>query len=80
VRSWGLRTVGAPRSSGWLPCHAFDREDAKPSAAIHIESGYYVDSGSGLRLRLADLAVALRIYATPQDAITDLGDRYGRAG
>jgi hypothetical protein len=80
VRSWGLRTVGSPRQSGWLPCHAFDRDDAHPSAAIHSQSGYYVDRGSGLRLRLADLAVALRIYSSPQEAINDLGGRYGRCG
>ena len=31
--------------------------------------------GSGL-----DLAIALRVYPTAQDAINDLGDRYGRCG
>jgi len=80
ARAWGLRTVGPPRSSGWQPCHAFGREDDHPSAAIHVESGYYVDSGSGLRLRFLDLAVAMGAYPTVQDAIQDLGGRYGRAG
>lgn len=80
VRSWGVRTVGQPRSSGWLPCHAFDRDDAKPSAAIHIESGYYVDSGSGLRLGLLNLAVHLGIYPTVPDAIEGLRGEYDRAG
>lgn len=79
-RSWGIRTVGQPRSSGWLACHAFNRDDAHASAAIHIESGYYVDSGSGLRLGLADLAVQLGVYSTALDAIHDLGGKYGRCG
>lgn len=78
LRSWGIKTVGQPRSSGWLACHAFDRDDSHASAAIHTQSGYYVDSGSGLRLGMLDLAVQLGIYGTPQDAITDLGGKYGR--
>ena len=80
VRSWGVKTVGSPRESGWLSCHAVGREDARPSAAIHAESGFYVDSGSGLRLSLPDLAVACGAYATPEDAIEDLGGTYGRTG
>lgn len=80
VRSWGIKTVGSPRQSGWLTCHAVGREDSRPSAAIHAESGYYVDSGSGLRLGLPDLAVACGAYATPEDAIEDIGGTYGRTG
>jgi hypothetical protein len=80
VRSWGVRTVGVVRASGWLSCHAIDRDDATPSAAIHSQSGYYLDSGSGLRLGLLDLAVQLGVYGTPQDAINDLGGKYGRCG
>ena len=78
VRSWGVRTVGQPRSTGWLPCHAVDREDSRPSAAIHVRSGYYVDSGSGLKLGLVDLAVVLGVYHSPTEAIKDLGERYAR--
>lgn len=80
ARSWGLRTVGQPRQSGWLPCHAFDRDDRKPSAAIHVESGYYVDSGSGARMNLLNLAVAMNAYPTVEDAIKELRDQYGLAG
>lgn len=76
AQSWGLRTVGQPRSSGWLPCHAFDRDDKKPSAAIHVESGYYVDSGSGARMNLLNLAVAMNAYPTVDDAIKELRDQY----
>lgn len=75
ARSWGVRTVGEPqrRPSGtWLPCHAIDRPDAHPSAAIHVETGAYIDSGSGLKLRFCELAVALGVYATDREAFEDL--------
>lgn len=78
VRAWGLKTVGSPRSSGWLPCHAFGREDEHPSAAIHVESGYYVDSGSGERMSLFDLAAAMNAYGSREEAFKELGGRYGR--
>lgn len=80
VRAWGLRTVGTPRSSGWLPCHAFDRDDARPSAAIHVDSGYYVDSGSGERMSIFDLAAALNAFPSRDEAFKELGGRYGRVG
>lgn len=69
---WGLRIAGPARESGWVPCHAIGREDRTPSAAIHQESGYYLDSGSGLRLRLPELAVELGRYPTVNDAIREL--------
>jgi hypothetical protein len=72
AQSWGLRIAGPARQSGWVPCHAIGREDAHPSAAIHQESGYYVDSGSGLRLRLPELAVELGRYLTVDDAVREL--------
>lgn len=41
-------------SSGWLPCHAFGRDDTKPSAAIGVGvngfRGKYTDLGSGDRM------------------------------
>lgn len=80
VRAWGIKTVGSPRSSGWQPCHAFGREDEHPSAAIHVESGYYVDSGSGERMSLFDLAAATGAYGSREEAFRELGGRYGRCG
>lgn len=74
---WGLKIAGPARESGWVPCHAIGREDANPSAAIHQESGYYLDSGSGLRLRLPELAVELGRYPTVADAIRDLQSQGG---
>lgn len=76
TRSWGLRTVGQPRQSGWLSCHAFDRDDRKPSAAIHVESGFYVDSGSGARMNLLNLAVAMNAYPSVEEAIKELRGQY----
>jgi hypothetical protein len=76
AREWGVRLAGPARSSGWVPCHAVDREDRVPSAAIHRESGGYHDSGSGLNLSLLKLSLHLGIYPDIQTAITHLGDRY----
>jgi hypothetical protein len=59
ARRWGLKIAGPARSSGWIPCHAIGREDRTPSAAIHEESGYYVDLGSGARLRFRELLAEL---------------------
>lgn len=76
VQSWGVRF---DRDTGreWVPCHAVDREDANPSAAISRTSGSYVDLGSGLRLSLFDLGVHLGIYHDWREAASDLGARYG---
>jgi hypothetical protein len=49
----GLRfSASEPNASGWMECHAFDREDSKPSAAVCIASGngtlgQYTDRASG---------------------------------
>lgn len=68
--AWGLRfaSVG-PNASGWMRCHAVDREDSTPSCAFHAESGVYKDFGSGATLSLFDLAVALGAFKTWCDAL-----------
>lgn len=73
ARSWGLRLTGRRYPSGLWQCHAIDRDDRNPSAAIHERTGVYRDYGSGLRLSLFDLAVARGVYADWQDALNDLG-------
>ncbi len=78
ARSWGVQFAGRPSQSGWVPCHAVDREDRNPSAAIHAESGQYVDLGSGLRLSLFDLGVFRGVYRDWRDAATDLEAKHGR--
>jgi hypothetical protein len=58
--SLGLQITGPPGETGWVPCRAFDREDRRPSAAIHRESGYYVDKGSDTKLRFTELIGRLK--------------------
>lgn len=73
VRAWGVRLAGKPSPRGWVPCHAIDREDQHPSAAIHQQTGRYVDLGSGTRLSLYDLAVRLNVYPTTREAFREIG-------
>ena len=70
ARSWGIRIAGRTGQNGWAPCHAIDREDIKPSAAIHFQSGHYVDRGSGTKLSLFDLGIKLGVYRDFHDAIS----------
>lgn len=76
AKSWGLRIAGSPRQSGWVPCHAFDRPDAKPSAAIHAASGTYTDRGTGASLSFYDLMVATGHAHDWKDALERLAQRY----
>ncbi len=72
ARSWGVRLAGPTSASGWIPCHAIDREDRHPSAAIQRENGFYIDHGSGERLSLIDLSIRLGIYRDVREAIRGL--------
>jgi hypothetical protein len=77
AESWGIRFDSKRLGpSGSLPRHAFDRRDEKAGAAIHHEWGNYTDRGSGQRLSLFGLAVALNVYADRGEAIQQLGERY----
>jgi len=78
ARSWGVRLAGRPNAKGWAPCHAIDRDDVHPSAAIHQESGSYVDHGSGTKLSLFDLGASLGIYSDWKEAINQLGEVHAR--
>lgn len=75
--AWGVQFSGRSSPRGWRPCHAIDREDKRPSAAMHVESGTYVDLGSGTRLKFFDLAVALGAYGDWKTAKNHLGRIYG---
>ena len=72
---WGVRFTGSV-SRGWAECHAIDRRDEKPSAAVDIETGRYVDLGSGTRLGLFNLAVALGVAPDFRSAVSALGEQY----
>jgi hypothetical protein len=76
ARSWGVLFRGRRSPSGWVPCHAIDREDRNPSAAVHERTGSYCDLGSGLRLSFFDLAATLGVYPDWRAAMDDLGNRY----
>ena len=54
----GIKITGKPGDDGWAPCHAIDREDHTPSAAVNFQSGHYIDRGGiGLSLSFFDLCV-----------------------
>lgn len=80
VRSWGLRVVrDQPNPNGWVPCHAWDREDVHPSASFNVITGYYKDHGTGIRMSLFDLGVALGQFRTWIDTMVYFGEgRYTR--
>lgn len=47
-----------PNPKGWLECYAVDRDERKPSAAVNLRTGYYIDSaGSPGGISLWDFAV-----------------------
>jgi hypothetical protein len=73
ARAWGVKIAGRASQAGWVPCHAIDRDDRHPSAAIHQESGYYIDHGSGTRCDLIELSIRLGVYPNRQFAISQLG-------
>lgn len=78
VASWGLRLAGSKISaSGWVECHAIDREDRNPSASFCPDRGLYWQPDYAKPISLFDLGVALGAYATWQDAVSDLGARFG---
>jgi hypothetical protein len=76
VASWGIRFVNRNNGREWVECHAFDREDTRPSAAVNGISGVYVDSGSGRRLSLFALGVECGAFLDYADAIARLGAQY----
>jgi hypothetical protein len=44
----GVEITGQqPNAKGWLACRAVGREDRNPSAAVNVQTGYYVDLGAG---------------------------------
>jgi hypothetical protein len=71
--SWGLRIASrVPNDAGWLRCHAIGREDRKPSASFHAESGYYWEPDAP-RLGLFELGVALGAFGSVIEARDVLG-------
>jgi len=76
----GIRLAGKPSSDGWIPCHAINREDRNPSAAINIRSGYYRDHGDTCdTLSLWDFAAQYGNFADWREARDHFADKVGAA-
>ncbi|MEM1062869.1 MAG: hypothetical protein AAGJ97_11140 [Planctomycetota bacterium] len=76
ARSWGVRFTG--RTNGaWHECRALDRDDERPSAGVHAETGAYHDLGPGDGCRFWDIAVRLGVYPAWEDARDDAARSVG---
>ena len=71
----GLHIVGNANANGWIPCHAFNRDDRTPSAGFNVRTGYYCEPHV-VHLSLFELAVEVGLYATWRDARDDMGRRF----
>ena len=72
----GIQFTGKIRN-GWQECHAADREDNTPSAAIHQDSLIYKDLGGGSpAISIFDLLIKLGIYKDFASAVNGLGERF----
>ena len=77
AKSWGIRFTGKISRNGWMECHAFDREDETPSAAISKATGAYRDQGSGSKsISFFDLAVKVGAYKSFPEVVNALGREY----
>jgi hypothetical protein len=74
---YGLRLAAKePNPSGWMRCHAIDREDRHPSAGFNPTTGAYAEKDRSY-LRFFELIAALSGISDWRDAITDVADRVG---
>lgn len=65
-------------SKGWMPCHAYGREDKSPSAAINLETGVYKDQGGeGLCLSLFDFSVRIGAFGDWKAALSEYAKKSG---
>lgn len=58
ARDVGVRFTGRVNGD-WHECHAVDRPDARPSAAVHAGTGFYKDLGGGEDRRFWDVLAEL---------------------
>ncbi|MEM7813239.1 MAG: hypothetical protein AAF532_17320 [Planctomycetota bacterium] len=76
ARSWGVRFT--ERTNGaWHECRALDRDDERPSAGVHAETGAYHDLGPGDGCRFWDIAVRLGVFSAWEDARDDVARSVG---
>lgn len=64
LKDKGFQFTGSVSSSGWAECKAIDRPDDHPSAAVHVNSGYYKDLGGGPSFPFFQLLVHLGIFSS----------------
>jgi hypothetical protein len=73
----GIHLTGKVRD-GWMECHAFDREDSNPSAAINQDNLTYKDLGNGQKaISIFELAIKVGAYKDFPSAVNGLGERFG---
>lgn len=72
LESKGVRFTGGVSSKGWAECHAVDRDDDKPSAAVNLANGYYKDLGYGPSYPFFQFLVHLGVYPTFYSAVEGL--------
>jgi hypothetical protein len=73
AQAWGVRFATTEKNpAGWCRCHAIDRPDRHPSASFNPETGAYSEPGRTY-LRFFELAAALGVYPTWQDAVNQIG-------
>lgn len=67
-------------SKGWIACHAYGREDKRPSAAINTNTGVYKDQGGdGLCLSLWDFAAHIGAFTDWRAAFGHYAKKAGLA-
>lgn len=69
LESKGVKFTGGFNDRGWAECHAVDRPDTNPSAAVNLGSGYYKDLGGGPSYPFFHLLVHLGVYPAFQNAV-----------
>ena len=78
LREWGVKVTGHLRDGIWIECHAIDREDGEPSAAVRRDTGMYKDlGGDGKTLSIFKLAQAVGAFRDFPTAVNSLGERFG---
>jgi hypothetical protein len=77
--SWGVRfAYQRVNARGWRPCFAAFREDRSPSAMMSAVTGCYWEPWMDRTpCSLFDLAAALGVYPSWQEAVDQLGHLYG---
>ena len=83
VKAAGLRLCSdSPDATGWIQCHAIDREDNRPSCGLNVsdrsfEIGSFKDHGSGERYSFFDLMVKLGKFSDFREAMSHYANQTG---